>query len=119
PPPWAALNSDPLLYQRCSALEDVPDILRLTGTSSCCCSEPRCLFDPTRGITQQKCTVYGLFRSWETMIEVQSCTKCSHRVIGPDCRELGIFNYNNRKLFAHDLLDEYTSAYTSSETPCR
>lgn len=61
--------------------------------------------------------MYGLFRSWETTIEVQGCPNCSHRLVGPDCRELGIFNYNNRKLFAHDLLDEYTSAYTSSETP--
>jgi hypothetical protein len=40
-----------------------------------------------------------------------------HRYIGPDRRDLGIFNYNNQKLFTHDLLDEYTSAYTSSETP--
>ncbi|KAJ7700934.1 hypothetical protein B0H16DRAFT_1219537, partial [Mycena metata] len=63
------------------------------------------------------CTVYGLFRSWETLNEIQSCNKCSHRVIGPDCEELGIFNCNNRKLFAHDLMDDYTSAYTSSETP--
>jgi hypothetical protein len=29
----------------------------------------------------------------------------------------GVFNFNNRILFTHDLLDEYTSAYTSSETP--
>lgn len=38
-------------------------------------------------------------------------------MIGPDCRELGVFNYNNRMLFTHDLLDDYTSSYTSSETP--
>ncbi|KAJ7781850.1 hypothetical protein DFH07DRAFT_728868 [Mycena maculata] len=120
PPPWAALDSDPLLYHRSPALEDtIPDILNLTQTSTCCCSEPRPSFDPAQVITQQTCTVYGLFRSWEMTIEIQTCTNsmCHHRSIGPDCRELGIFNYNNRKLFTHDLLDEYTSAYTSSETP--
>ncbi|KAJ7805238.1 hypothetical protein B0H14DRAFT_2611502 [Mycena olivaceomarginata] len=117
PPLWAALVSDPVFYQRSPALENVPDNLRLKATSSCCCSEPRHLFNSARTITSQKCTVYGLFRSWETTIEVQGCPDCSHRLVGPDCRELGIFNYNNRKLFAHDLLDEYTSAYTSSETP--
>ncbi|KAF9455292.1 hypothetical protein BDZ94DRAFT_1231040 [Collybia nuda] len=53
-------------------------------------------------------------------IQVQLCPTCPavHRqYIGPDCRELGLFNLNNHKLFTHDLLDEYTSAYTSSETP--
>ncbi|EKM78196.1 hypothetical protein AGABI1DRAFT_28964, partial [Agaricus bisporus var. burnettii JB137-S8] len=38
-------------------------------------------------------------------------------LIGPDCRALGIFNYNNTMLFSHDLLDDYTSCYTTSETP--
>ncbi|KAJ7360713.1 hypothetical protein DFH08DRAFT_800158 [Mycena albidolilacea] len=41
----------------------------------------------------------------------------TRQYIGPDRRDLGIFNYNNRKLFMHNLLNEYTSAYTSSETP--
>jgi hypothetical protein len=41
--------------------------------------------------------------------------KC--RGISPETRNLGLFNFNGRILVAHDLLDEYTSAYTSSETP--
>ena len=32
-------------------------------------------------------------------------------------RDSGVFNFNNQILFTHDLLDEYTSTYTSSETP--
>ncbi|KAJ7225309.1 hypothetical protein GGX14DRAFT_348979, partial [Mycena pura] len=65
------------------------------------------------------CTVYGLYRAWATSIELQACpnSRCRHQLIGPDGREHGIFNYNNQKLFTHDLLDEYTAAYTSSETP--
>lgn len=53
----------------------------------------------------------------EAVIEVQKCALCSHRFIGPDCQELGIFNLNNRTLLAHDLLDDYTSAFSTSETP--
>ncbi|KAJ6536762.1 hypothetical protein DFH09DRAFT_1091235 [Mycena vulgaris] len=87
-PIWAALPTDPVLYQR--------QVL------------------PNR---QQIFKVYGLGGYVETVIEVQACSRCSHRLIGPGARELGIFNYNNHKLFTHDLLDEYTSAYTSSETP--
>jgi hypothetical protein len=30
---------------------------------------------------------------------------------------MGLFNFNNEVLFSHDLLDEYTSTFTSSETP--
>ena len=53
-------------------------------------------------------------------IELKLCPSCPrtlHRFIGPETRDVGIFNFNNRILFTHDLLDEYTSAYTSSETP--
>ncbi|KAJ7229018.1 hypothetical protein GGX14DRAFT_346881 [Mycena pura] len=119
PPPWAALDSDPILYPHPAPLRDVPEILELNATSTCCCTEPRQSFNPQRSTFQQKCTIYGLFRSWETMIELQACTNstCHHHSIGPDCRERGIFNYNNRRLFTHDLLDEYTASYTSSETP--
>ncbi|KAJ7787748.1 hypothetical protein B0H14DRAFT_2537253 [Mycena olivaceomarginata] len=119
PPLWATLESDPQFYERSPALENMPDPLRLTETSSCCCSEPRQLFDISRPVRRMECVVYGLYCAWETTIEVQACanSRCRHRFIGPDGREHGIFNYNNRKLFSHDILDEYTSAYTSSETP--
>ena len=38
-------------------------------------------------------------------------------MVGPDCNDLRLFNYNNRILLTHDLLNDYTSAYTTSETP--
>jgi hypothetical protein len=37
--------------------------------------------------------------------------------VGPDGRDLGIFNLDNKSLFTHDLLDDYTAAFVSSETP--
>ncbi|KAJ6465029.1 hypothetical protein C8R45DRAFT_939868 [Mycena sanguinolenta] len=119
PPPWASLDSDPDFYDRAPPLESPPDALCLEESSSCCCSEPRRLYSRARPIIRAECIVYGLFRAWKTTIELQACSnpRCRHRHIGPDGRERGIFNYNNRKLFAHDLLDEYTSAYTSSEIP--
>jgi hypothetical protein len=53
----------------------------------------------------------------ETCIELQRCPSCARRFIGPETRSLALFNYNNRILLSHELLDEYSSAYTSSETP--
>lgn len=53
-------------------------------------------------------------------VELQLCPRCpveSRRYIGPDLRELGVFNYNNSALFSHKLLNEYIIAFTGSETP--
>lgn len=54
-------------------------------------------------------------------IELQECMGCpsGHEAhwIGPDPRDIGLFNYDNRLLFSHELLDDYTSAFTTSETP--
>ncbi|KAK7016274.1 hypothetical protein R3P38DRAFT_3361401, partial [Favolaschia claudopus] len=119
PPLWAVVPSDPQFYERVPALEEAPEILSLDATSSCSCTNPRPLYNPACPIVKMNCTIYGLFRAWETQIELQRCsnTRCRHRFIGPDAREQGIFNYSNRLLFSHDLLNEYTAAYTSSETP--
>jgi CxC4 like cysteine cluster associated with KDZ transposases len=42
---------------------------------------------------------------------------CHRRFIGPECGDIGLFNFNNRVLMTHNLLDDYTSCFTSSETP--
>jgi CxC4 like cysteine cluster associated with KDZ transposases len=46
----------------------------------------------------------------------ESCTNTSGR-IGPDLREHGLFNYNNTIAFSHELMNSYTSQFTTSETP--
>jgi hypothetical protein len=68
----------------------------------------------------QSCIIFGLAESYPTVIQLQTCPNCHPNqrcFIGPDGRRLGIFNFNNRVLFTHELLNEYTSMYTSSETP--
>ncbi|KAF7300912.1 hypothetical protein MKEN_01317700 [Mycena kentingensis (nom. inval.)] len=119
PPAWAALPTNSVLYTRPPPLTSPPSPITLTDTSSCGCTLPRTMFGRDEAVVWQRCTVYGLARSWETSIQLQRCpnTRCYRRFVGPDCREVGIFNYNNEHLFAHDLLHDYTSAYTTSETP--
>ena len=78
------------------------------------------VYDDAIATTEIRCVVYGLTGAYNSFTQVQSCTKCPsarRRLIGPDCREIGLFNYNNKMLFTHELLDDYTSAYTTSETP--
>ena len=119
PPSWASLPEDPLTYPRAQPLRTVPSILKLNCKSRCCCYPTRSEYSPLRSSEQRLCTIYTLTGAHCTLIELQPCPSCPrtlHRFIGPETRDLGIFNFNNRILFTHDLLDEYTSAYTSSET---
>jgi hypothetical protein len=46
----------------------------------------------------------------------ESCANTSGR-IGPDLREHGLFNYNNTIAFSHELMNSYTTQFTTSETP--
>lgn len=96
-----------------------PPIIPLGAHCRCICGV---LATPIHSkIRRAPCTVYTLSQAFTCEIEVQDCIgSCSLsclRLSGPDCRDLGLFNYNNRLLVAHNLLDEYTLAYSTSETP--
>lgn len=119
PPKWASLDTDRALYARPDPVIVAPQMIPLdvNSRSNCLCQSK---FDVSRPVIVQECTIYTLNKALPSKIQVQPCPTCPaihRRYIGPDSRELGIFNLDNEKLFAHDLLDEYTSAYTSSETP--
>lgn len=78
------------------------------------------MFDPANSTIMRTCKLYTLGTVFEVQIELQKCPRCPpnrRRYIGPDLRAFGIFNYNNSILATHELLDHYTSCYTSSETP--
>ncbi|KAF8508839.1 hypothetical protein JB92DRAFT_2659023, partial [Gautieria morchelliformis] len=87
----------------------------------------RCAWHPDSAVTlradhikQIQCTIYTLTRTIISVMEVVTCPRCpprTRRCCGPDLGRLGLFNYNNHMVFTHDLLDEYTSAYTLAETP--
>lgn len=116
-PKWARISADEELYPDIPPVALVENLIHLTPLSKCQCNQ---FYDPAQAVYTKKCTVYTLTKLFHTTIELQTCSKCQSiqsRPIGPDCRELGIFNLNNHSLFTHDLLEEYTTAYTSSETP--
>ncbi|KAG6806741.1 hypothetical protein H0H92_010173, partial [Tricholoma furcatifolium] len=118
PPVWAELESDfPLAYPRPPPVTVPPMVIRLEDDARCMCGALRNHDNP---IVTNTCRVYAILGCFDTEIELQRCSQCTggrHRFVGPDCREMGLFNYNNRIILSHDLLDEYTMAYTSSETP--
>jgi hypothetical protein len=75
------------------------------------------MYSPTTAFEKYPCTIYTLTGAHESHVQLQRCSSCSRRFIGPDPREFHLFNFNNRIILTHELLDEYTSMYTSSETP--
>ncbi|TFK70212.1 hypothetical protein BDN72DRAFT_870445 [Pluteus cervinus] len=119
PPEWAALPSDPPL-SRPSVLKEPPTTLLLDSSSSCPCNGTRTWHDPEHATTLADGVLYTLTSGHRLQVQLQRCPNSSprqNRFIGPDPHSLGIFNFNNHAFFTHDLLDEYTSEFTSSETP--
>lgn len=116
PPLWAQIASD-TIEPVSPTPKSCPNLIKLTDESTCCCQTKRAVFQADAEVLPRSCTVFTLTEAWDCEIETQKCPSCPYRLIGPDCRELGLFNFNNRMLFTHELLDDYTSAFTSSETP--
>lgn len=121
PPRWAVLPTDKYLYQRPNPLHTPLPCISITSEGSCACLDgSRSFFDPSMPIAVKECKVFTLTGAFIAKIELQSCPKCPvklRRYIGPEPRKLGLFNFNNSSLFTHELLDEYTCAFTGSETP--
>lgn len=86
-------------------------------TSTCHCQSPRSFYDRKKSISIMSCKVYDVTHMWEGVVEVQKCGLCKSGWVGPDCSESGYFNWNNRMVFTHELLNDYTNAFTTSETP--
>ena len=115
---WAALPTDSTVH-RPPPIKTPPLKISLDEYSRCsgCGAQP----SGTLPTSWDACKIYTLQEAFTCEIERQICpTGCSggrYRFIGPDCSKIGLFNYNNRLLFTHDLLNDYTLCYTTSETP--
>lgn len=92
--------------------------LSLDETAQCSCGTPLASADGGSMYTKPA-TLYDLLTQQTVTIEVVLCPVCRHtkRTIGPDLAKCGVFNWNNTMLFTHTLLNEFTSQFTSSETP--
>ncbi|KAF6758653.1 hypothetical protein DFP72DRAFT_1032109 [Ephemerocybe angulata] len=124
PPKWTRLTTDPVLYEEPPPLRDISveqaKFYLQEGDSCCLCPNGRTFWDKDGKAEFRKAKLYTLTSLYEIEVQMQKCPECptkNARWIGPDLRSRGVFNYNNSVFITHELLDEYTSAYTSSETP--
>ncbi|KAF6749294.1 hypothetical protein DFP72DRAFT_1073416 [Ephemerocybe angulata] len=122
PPVSVMLPTDAPMYPRPPPFRDRPtQPLALDEFSTCNCHGVRTLARRDGKNVINDCRIYTLFNGIHpAKIELQPCPTCPekrHRHIGPDLRELGLFNYNNSVIVSHELLDDYTICYATSETP--
>ncbi|KAF6747772.1 hypothetical protein DFP72DRAFT_821322 [Ephemerocybe angulata] len=121
-PLWSRLPSDQKLYEEPPPMRTphAGYLFTLDADSTCACRSGRTRFDPNGDKNVRDSKLYTILQVYTVQMEVQPCPVCPkarRRSIGPDLRTHGIFNYNNSILVSHELLDEYTSSFTSSETP--
>ncbi|KZW01030.1 hypothetical protein EXIGLDRAFT_574017, partial [Exidia glandulosa HHB12029] len=53
-------------------------------------------------------------------VTVRACATCPpvrRQDVGPDLGEYGVFNFNNTRLYSHELLNGFTNAMTAFEAP--
>ncbi|KAH7100812.1 hypothetical protein BKA62DRAFT_600832, partial [Auriculariales sp. MPI-PUGE-AT-0066] len=116
-PRWCRLDSDPISTPSVVRPRRLPKILQLGLDARCRCGAP-----PLHSFkaTLVPCTVYQSHRATQRRVWVKPCSRCPverNMFAGPDLRHLGIFNLNNSRMFAHDLLNEYTTAMSAMEAP--
>lgn len=115
PPEWCRLSQEvhePLYFKGGSNL---PEILRLDGTSRCSCGST----GSQEPIELLELTIYTTLTAINLPIETRYCTVCRNTRgrEGPDLGNYGILNWNNRIAFSHELMNSYISQFTTSETP--
>ncbi|KII82852.1 hypothetical protein PLICRDRAFT_96050 [Plicaturopsis crispa FD-325 SS-3] len=88
------------------------------GTARCCCGVTIAAAASAQA-AYKPAIIYGLTMRLHATIELLPCPSCKHgrRQIGPDLGGYGLFNWNNTMLFSHELLNAFTSSFTTSETP--
>jgi hypothetical protein len=116
PPEWCRLPKDkdlPRVFFRGG--KNLPPVFLYDHTSRCSCGETLSL----QAITITTLTIFTSIHAIERQIETRYCTKCTNTRgrIGPDLGKHGVFNWNNKIAFSHELMNSYTSHFTTSETP--
>lgn len=125
PPPLSAELSSDRVINRVGGLAAVDPATKLTFNidehARCNCGLQ---FDPTSDqllLHYRDAILYTETIAYVVSIQCAFCRMCNpkkknHRFIGPDLSDKGIFNMNNRSLFSHRFLDEFTESLTIHET---
>ncbi|EJD35013.1 hypothetical protein AURDEDRAFT_23621, partial [Auricularia subglabra TFB-10046 SS5] len=126
PPQWARLPADDEpggtgTYPTISDL-DTRAVLEFTADERprCRCGWQSETSAKPSDIRRINCIVFACQRVYEKRIEVIACPNCPARFLqdaGPDLNSLGLFNYNNKRIVTHELLNQFSAMFTRVEMP--
>jgi hypothetical protein len=129
-PSWCRLPSDVVQKPPPFREAALPETFLLDSSSRCSCGNTEIAIDDgldDDGLDDDQLpriyagpfVVYNISGAIRLEIETAYCNDCpnTNGRIGPDLGEYGIFNWNNKVGFCHDLMNDYTKMFTSSETP--
>ena len=110
----ACYNGDELKGRPFRGGIDLPEVFCF-GDANCCSCGSR-----AQGIDSpiSEITIFTSTAAIRKAIETSYCLSCRYTKgrVGPDLREFGIFNWNNRYAFSHKLMNNYTAQFTTSIT---
>lgn len=113
PPAWSRLATDTTPSYKTA--DPLPERIKLGSTARC-----RCGGGGAGEIEEIEATIYGSTKAQAVTVEVQRCATCRPEVrqyAGPDPYSDGLFNYNNRRIYTHELLNKFTNSISAQETP--
>jgi hypothetical protein len=116
PPAWLQINGDELKGRPFHGGVYLPEIFSLGNAIRCSCGSTA-LHGLESTITEL--IIFTSTTAIRKSIETSYCVACRYTKgrIGPDLGEFGLFNWNNRYAFSHELMNNYTSEFTTSITP--
>ena len=113
PPTWAQLPGEPFEQPFHHGIH-LPERFLLNPRARCSCGS-------SEGVSRSidDIVIFASSTAIIRQIETTYCPHCSNKRgrVGPDLGEFGVFNWNNRLAFAHELFNNYTSQFTNSITP--
>ncbi|EJD37193.1 hypothetical protein AURDEDRAFT_22368, partial [Auricularia subglabra TFB-10046 SS5] len=115
PPLWSRLQTD--TAPSFATVRPIPKVLPIGEDALCRCGSAALMGSTVQLMT---CTIYGTVGAEQVQIEVRPCSTCrpeARQFAGPDLRELGLFNYNNRRVYTHELLNRFSTSMLAHETP--
>lgn len=115
PPAWLLINGDALKGKPFRAGQDLPNIFYLENERRCSCGSHDLGGDPAI----HELIIFSLTTAIRKGIETSYCFACRHTKgrVGPDLGKYGLFNWNNKYAFSHELMNNYTAQFTLSTTP--
>lgn len=116
-PIWAHIPDDKL--PPIDIPGQLPSVFLFDETVRCSCGNTK----PSAFRESHKFIIFGLSAAQVHQIETSPCSECretrtnTRASLGPDLGRYGVFNWNNRIGFSHQLLNRYCIQFRRQETP--